>query len=1145
MRSFKLTIFTLLLCSSSLYATVFTVTNKADAGIGTLREAIGMANANGTTEVDYIQFNFSGNTEEDRTIVIQSSLPTLTSKITIDGTSQNSPNIGYSHARIIIKTLRTFTNDSIILFSGSGIEDIALYGLYFLDTTDPFLSYAGDVKRAIDIINGKNIIIGDRNKGNVITGYRGYWGSIAIENTDGLKINDNLISVSPYTQVSVNTEAIVLKNVNHIEIGDIDKRNIIFTTFVITYSDKNTLFELSIKNNNVLVHQDGVTTEWGNNETLFRITGTIVQVTDVQSRVNMQVSDNLMSHGTGSGAIQLKFLDGLIHIWHNWFGIDRSGTVALDSKNPHGPGQVPFFAEYVNAPITFGDEDPKLGNLVGYSLGVVNSFNNKSVKVIRNSFKCISGKAYTASFTTIPFVEVLERTPGYIRGKSTALAIVDVFLSDDCQGCSPETYLGTTNADGNGDWKFDLATNYTRSILVNAHVGNQSSEFSYPIINSAKIKITDFDCATTGKIEGVVIANTDQLRWLNEKGEIVSKALILENATPGRYKLVIGEYCPTESEYFTIRDLRPTISSGFALIKNPTCGLADGSITNIFAFSPDNSALTYSWKNQEGTEIATTRDIKNLSAGSYILTVSSQKCQTVAPSIQLKSTNSPSINSLAIVKINTACGAATGSLSNIQITGTGTVKYTWRNAMNMVVGTDKELKNIPAGIYTLQIVDDGGCGPVFSDHFEIIEVNGITGDLQNIEYHQASCKNNDGGISGIVLNGATDFKWINAQGNIVSTTLDLTEVPVGSYRLEAKNLTCNKLFGPYQITQKPNLIRIGGTTKKLKNASYCTDDGRIEVILMNPEVLPISYFWKDEVGTTIENNSLILSGIGPGTYQLFGIDANGCALNIATYSISRSEALTLSLSSLKVENTSCDQATGSIAGLNAKGGNGILSYQWINEAGLVVGIVSQISGLSAGTYTFKVSDASDCPPLTQKFEIINQSVQLDEPQIDPVAMCMAGLATINVKNPLPGINYYLYEDQTTTQPISRSETGVFKLFVNSHKTYFISAKIGSCESIRRPVNVQIGLSTLDIPNSFSPNSDQINDNWIIKGIENSPLVKVKIFNRLGTLVFTSLGYQVPFDGTRNQEPLPIGVYYYVIDFGSDCKQISGSLTLVR
>ena len=72
---------------------------------------------------------------------------------------------------------------------------------------------------------------------------------------------------------------------------------------------------------------------------------------------------------------------------------------------------------------------------------------------------------------------------------------------------------------------------------------------------------------------------------------------------------------------------------------------------------------------------------------------------------------------------------------------------------------------------------------------------------------------------------------------------------------------------------------------------------------------------------------------------------------------------------------------------------------------------------------------------------------------------------------------------------------------------------------------------LHIPSAFSPNSDGLNDAWVIPNIRSFPNCVVSIYNRWGELVFFSAGYPQPWDGTYQQTRVPTGVYTYQIRTG--------------
>jgi gliding motility-associated-like protein len=88
---------------------------------------------------------------------------------------------------------------------------------------------------------------------------------------------------------------------------------------------------------------------------------------------------------------------------------------------------------------------------------------------------------------------------------------------------------------------------------------------------------------------------------------------------------------------------------------------------------------------------------------------------------------------------------------------------------------------------------------------------------------------------------------------------------------------------------------------------------------------------------------------------------------------------------------------------------------------------------------------------------------------------------------------------------------------------------------------------IKIPTGFTPNNDGINDYWEIDNAMAYPNMIVQVFNRWGTVVYTSKGYDNAtkrFDGYRNGRPLPTGTYYYVITI-KDLPPYTGTVTIVR
>ena len=59
-------------------------------------------------------------------------------------------------------------------------------------------------------------------------------------------------------------------------------------------------------------------------------------------------------------------------------------------------------------------------------------------------------------------------------------------------------------------------------------------------------------------------------------------------------------------------------------------------------------------------------------------------------------------------------------------------------------------------------------------------------------------------------------------------------------------------------------------------------------------------------------------------------------------------------------------------------------------------------------------------------------------------------------------------------------------------------------------------------------------------------IEVRVFNKWGEEIFSSIGEYTPWDGTYRSNPLPAGVYYYVIYLrDSDDTKFTGSITIIR
>ena len=85
------------------------------------------------------------------------------------------------------------------------------------------------------------------------------------------------------------------------------------------------------------------------------------------------------------------------------------------------------------------------------------------------------------------------------------------------------------------------------------------------------------------------------------------------------------------------------------------------------------------------------------------------------------------------------------------------------------------------------------------------------------------------------------------------------------------------------------------------------------------------------------------------------------------------------------------------------------------------------------------------------------------------------------------------------------------------------------------------------PTLITPNLDGKNDLFVINYLEKVyPTCRVIIFNRWGSIIFESIGYDDPWDGTFNGEVLPMGTYFYKIELNDEASTVyNGPISIIH
>jgi gliding motility-associated-like protein len=523
----------------------------------------------------------------------------------------------------------------------------------------------------------------------------------------------------------------------------------------------------------------------------------------------------------------------------------------------------------------------------------------------------------------------------------------------------------------------------------------------------------------------------------------------------------------------------------------------------------------------------------------------------------------PTINSSNIfIQPASSCRSKDGGIFRISGNGTGIHSYTWYDAQKNIVGTDSVLLNVPAGTYTLKMQDESKCAPATAGPFIIPSQISIYMDEKALVITQVTC-NNDGAITGINPIGASTYKWVSNTdtSKVLSTTTDLRNIGPGFYTLRAfSSEGCETDSRSYLVDSKMVIPTMLSDTATNPTCHSVSPNGTIVINLQVPRnILNEGFYLIDSQGNykvygnlvfTGTNKRILATGLGDGSYKLVIGDPLTCSVTLKTYTL-KTSVFTLDTANLVVYNDHCGQRTGVIGPAGTFGGTPgprTKSFKWTDEKGRVVSNQPYAISLAAGRYKVHVDDVAGCSVDSRFYTVLDITTGVKAPIASAGQLCLPGYAVITIKNLLSNGTYRLYGVSSTgdTVQLQKNTEGKFVALVNKTTTFYVSNSDGTCESPRTPITVVVEEPGVNIPNLFSPNHDGINDFWNITGLTNYPGTIINVYDRAGQIIYSSIGYTKPFDGTRGGLELPQGTYYYTIDLKKKaCGAISGSVTIIR
>jgi|GEM_PF-464432 len=491
-------------------------------------------------------------------------------------------------------------------------------------------------------------------------------------------------------------------------------------------------------------------------------------------------------------------------------------------------------------------------------------------------------------------------------------------------GVAPYTYLwsnGATTEDltnilaGSYTITVTAANGCTRSITVNVTNNN-------PPINLSSVIVANTTCTGgNGSIDLTAAPPGPAYTYIWSNGATTQD---IGNLTPGSYTVTVsaGGTCTATATY-NVPD-NPNIPIPTAVPTQSTCSQSNGSIDA--SVSGGVSPYTYVWSNG-----ATTQDLANVPAGTYVLTVTGANGCTRSVSVDVTN-NNPPITVNGTTMPNTVCNTTPNGSVNITVAPPNAgYTYLWSNG-----ATTEDINAVPQGNYTVTVTLIGTCTQVAT--FTVPDnpnAPQITPTVVN-----TTCGFANGAINIAVNGGPTPYTYFWNPGGI--TTQNLSMIPAGSYQVTVTATNGCTAAADINVANNNPPINLTGTTQP---NTTCNNSPNGLVNLTAGPLTNYTYIWSN--GATTQD----IANLPPGDYTVT-VSAGGSCIEFATFTVP--DLPNAPITNAFATDANCGLPNGSI-NLTASGGVPPYTYAWSSGQ-----TVQDLTNITGGSYFVVVTGANGC-----------------------------------------------------------------------------------------------------------------------------------------------------------------------------------------
>ncbi len=419
-----------------------------------------------------------------------------------------------------------------------------------------------------------------------------------------------------------------------------------------------------------------------------------------------------------------------------------------------------------------------------------------------------------------------------------------------------------------------------------------------------------------------------------------------------------------------------------------TCASGTNGQANV-TVTGGTGAPVYTWSNGTGPPFA---------AGPYTVTVTDANLCTATTPFIISQPNS--INVIPS-QVNVSCyGASDGSATVTVSGGTSPYSYLWSNG-----GNTNTIINIPAGTYTVTIIDFNGC--TTDNTIIITEPSVFTASVltQNNPACQGVC---NGSAAVQATGGMAQYTYAWPGGATTSTASGLCSGPFVVTITDSQGCTATTTV---TLTDPPGVsVLITGSTN---NDCYNQCTGTATALASGGTPGLYNYFW------STGSNNTTASSLCAGPYGVTASDVSGCTASVYV-TITEPPDLLVSVGS--EDGVQCYGDCNGQGSVDVMGGTPSYQYYW------AVSAFNQQTNpnLCAGSHFVTVTDANGCTASTMVVipgpsELVIQNVQMIPSTCNGTNDAQV---IIDIQGGLGAFNYQLGTYSNTSGAFSYTFTGL-------------------------------------------------------------------------------------------------------------------------